>query len=69
MTRFRIVVDRDRCISAGQCVLTEPAVFDQGEEDGIVCLIHHEVGEDFEQAIRTAAELCPSQSIRIEEVS
>ncbi|MCZ9347247.1 ferredoxin, partial [Streptomyces sp. TRM76130] len=33
---MKINVDRSRCVGAGQCVLTAPALFDQGEEDGLV---------------------------------
>jgi ferredoxin len=68
VTPVRIVVDQHRCISAGQCVLTEPTVFDQGEDDGIVRLLVEVVRDDLAEVVRTAAELCPSQSIRIEKV-
>jgi ferredoxin len=62
---LKINADRDRCITAGQCVLTEPAVFDQGD-DGIVRLLVAEVGPDLEQPVRTAVSLCPSGAITID---
>ena len=37
---MRVTVDTKKCISAGQCVLSAPDVFDQREEDGIVTLNH-----------------------------
>ena len=31
---MRIVADTDVCVGAGQCVLADPTVFDQNEDDG-----------------------------------
>lgn len=35
---MRIVVDPERCVSSGQCVLTDPEVFSQSDDDGTVVL-------------------------------
>jgi ferredoxin len=37
---MRIVADLDRCVGAGQCVLTDPTTFDQSAEDGTVVVLH-----------------------------
>ncbi|MFD4832937.1 ferredoxin [Streptomyces uncialis] len=36
---LRLGVDRQRCVGAGMCALTAPAVFDQDEEEGLVVLL------------------------------
>jgi ferredoxin len=64
---MRIVADRDRCIGSGQCVLTEPGVFDQSEEDGLVLLLTDQPGGDTEAAVRQAVRLCPSQALSVQE--
>ncbi len=64
---MKIRVDQNRCIGAGQCVRTAPAVFDQRESDGIVVLLVDAPSDVFADKVRKAARLCPSQSIHIEE--
>ena len=55
-------VDRQRCCSAGMCVLTAPEVFDQREEDGTVLLLR-QPRTDQEAAVRDAVGLCPSGAL------
>jgi ferredoxin len=63
---MRVVTDTARCVGAGQCVLTEPAVFDQSEDDGtVVVLIEHVEGEQL-AAVEEAVDMCPSQAISLE---
>jgi ferredoxin len=64
---MRIVADRDRCIGSGQCVLTEPGIFDQSEEDGLVLLISEQPDADAEAAVRQAVRLCPSQALSVQD--
>lgn len=64
---MRIIADRDRCIGSGQCVLTEPDLFDQSEEDGLVLLITDQPDADTEAAARQAVRLCPSQALSVQE--
>jgi ferredoxin len=64
---MRIIADRDRCVGSGQCVLTEPNVFDQDEEDGIVELLVERPDADSEKNARQAVQLCPSQALSISE--
>ncbi len=64
---MRISADRDVCIGSGQCVLTEPAVFDQSEEDGLVLLLTDRPGEEAAGPVRQAVRLCPSQALSVED--
>lgn len=62
---MRIVADTSRCVGAGQCVLTDPAVFDQNDEDGTVSLLTEHVDEDELPAVREAVHICPSQALSL----
>ncbi|MGC7095753.1 ferredoxin [Amycolatopsis lurida] len=62
---MRITTDVDRCVGAGQCVLTEPAVFDQNEADGTVVLLTDEVGGEAAERVREATYICPAQALSI----
>jgi ferredoxin len=64
---MRIVTDTGRCVGAGQCALTEPAVFDQSDEDGTVVLLTDEAEGETLDRVREAVELCPSQAISLKE--
>ncbi|MFC4949939.1 ferredoxin [Pseudonocardia sp. GCM10023141] len=61
---MELEVDRERCIGAGMCVLTEPAVFDQDADDGLVVLLEVTPTPDHEAGVREAAKVCPSGAIR-----
>ena len=64
---MRVVTDTARCVGSGQCVLTEPAVFDQSDDDGtVVVLVEHVEGERLE-AVEDAVDMCPSQAISLEQ--
>jgi ferredoxin len=62
---MRVIVDRERCIAAGMCVLTAPEVFDQDEEDGRVVLLQSEPGAEHHDVVRQAERLCPSGAITV----
>ena len=63
---MRITIEAKKCISAGQCVLVAPEVFDQDDE-GIVELLQESPEPHLRQAVREAAELCPAQLIELHE--
>jgi len=64
---MRIVANTEVCVGAGQCVLTEPTVFDQNDDDGtVIVLVEHPEGEQAEGA-RQAIGLCPSRALSREE--
>ncbi|MER6951846.1 (4Fe-4S)-binding protein [Nonomuraea sp. NPDC000554] len=61
---MRIKADTDLCIGSGQCVLTEPAVFDQ-DDDGIVALLTDHPDNKSAVQVRHAVTLCPSRALSI----
>jgi ferredoxin len=63
---MRVNADRNICIGSGNCVLTAPEVFDQGE-DGMVDLLDSHPGADREQIVRDAVTRCPSGAISLSE--
>jgi ferredoxin len=62
---MRIVADTGRCVGAGQCVLTEPGVFDQDETEGTVLLRTEQVSDDNVDRVREAVHICPSQALSL----
>ncbi|MEU1878291.1 ferredoxin [Streptosporangium sp. NPDC020072] len=63
----RIVVDRERCVGAGQCVLAAPEVFDSGD-DGLVRVVGDtETGTAVADGIRHAVRLCPARALSLRE--
>jgi ferredoxin len=64
---MRIMADHERCIGSGQCVLTEPNVFDQSEDDGRVILHTDQPGPDAAAEVREAVEGCPSRALSLAE--
>lgn len=60
---MRIDVDRDACVSAGNCVMSAPEVFDQ-DDDGIVVLLADPVPDAELEHAREAIRLCPAAALR-----
>jgi ferredoxin len=63
---MRIDVDRDACVSAGNCVMVAENVFDQ-DDDGIVKVLADPVPEDEADHAREAVRLCPASALRLAE--
>jgi ferredoxin len=61
----RIEADLDRCIGAGMCALTAPAVFDQSDDDGRVRLLTDRPGPEQAEVARQAVDLCPSGALSL----
>lgn len=64
---MKVIADRDKCVSAGNCVAHAPAVFDQDEDDGSVILLDEDPSPDQFDDVRQAAAACPAMAIRVEE--
>jgi ferredoxin len=64
---MKVIIDQDRCIGAGQCVLSAPDVFDQRDEDGIVVLLKENPPEELHEDVRQAARVCPALAIHLDE--
>jgi ferredoxin len=63
---MRIVADQSRCAGAGQCVLTDPVLFDQSEEDGTVIVLTPRPEAAAQQGrARQAVRLCPSGALSL----
>ncbi|WP_432827043.1 ferredoxin [Dactylosporangium sp. CA-092794] len=63
---MRIVADTSRCVGAGQCVLTDPATFDQNDDDGTVLILRERPeDEQTSQLLREAVHVCPSRALSI----
>ncbi|THA40915.1 ferredoxin [Streptomyces sp. A1547] len=65
---MKIIADVDKCIGAGQCIFTEPELFDQSEDDGtVVVLISEPESELLTQKAREASYVCPGRAISLVE--
>lgn len=65
---MKISADTGTCIGAGQCLSTEPDLFDQNEDDGRVIVLNAEPeGELLEHKAREAVYLCPSRALSLTE--
>lgn len=62
---MQIAVDEDKCIGAGQCVLTAPHVFDQRDDDAIAVVLDEFPAEPDQPAARAAAAGCPVAAIAL----
>jgi ferredoxin len=59
----RIVIDRTRCIGAGQCVANAADHFTQSDEDGLSEAIAPATTEAHRAAVELAIAACPVQAI------
>lgn len=67
MADMRLTADTTRCIGAGQCVLTDPTVFDQDDDDAtVIVLVGRPEGTHLDAA-RRAVHICPSQALSLAE--
>jgi ferredoxin len=64
---MKIIVDTSRCVGAGQCVLTEPELFDQSEDDGTIIVLNETPEGELVEKAREAVHVCPSQALSLEE--
>lgn len=63
---MRVIVDKELCIGAGQCVVTAPDVFDQ-DDDGIVDLLTDSPAEGNRDAVKEAEHVCLARVISVED--
>ena len=62
---MHVEADQRACVASGMCAATAPAVFTQGESDGVVRVLLPEVPESERAAVRDAAECCPVGALKI----
>jgi ferredoxin len=64
---MKVIIDQDKCVASGQCVMAAAEVFDQRDEDGIVVLLNDHPPAAQADDVRQAAAVCPALAITIEE--
>lgn len=62
---MKIEADEEKCIGAGQCVLTAPSLFDQREEDGVVIVLNDTPPASEVADAENAVALCPAAALLI----
>ena len=62
---MRVTVDQARCIGSGQCVVAEPSVFDQDDQECHVVLLEPRPAPARLDGVRRAADDCPMRAITI----
>ena len=60
---MKITVDRERCMGSGNCAFHAPATFDL--DDDMKAVVIDSAG-DSDEAVRNAAEGCPTYAITVE---
>ncbi|MET9499913.1 ferredoxin [Streptomyces sp. NPDC006552] len=60
---MKIVADTGKCVGAGQCVRVAPALFDQGEDDGVVVVLDAAPARALRPAAEEAVDLCPARAL------
>jgi ferredoxin len=64
---MKVLVDQDKCVASGQCVVAAPDVFDQRDSDGVVVLLDAAPPAGQAEDVRHAAAVCPALAIAVEE--
>ncbi len=78
MTKYRVAVDKDTCISCGVCYSTCPEVFEPDDEakSQIVSKYRSSVNQSMSEGViddsvaecaQSAKDMCPVQAITVEE--
>jgi len=63
--QLHVTVDLDLCVSAGQCALAAPEVFDQDLDDGHSIVLVDPVPAEHAEEVRLASFRCPAQAIHV----
>lgn len=63
---MKVIIDKDACTACGVCAETCPVVFDL-DDNGIAQAKVDTVPSEAEGDVRSAAEECPVEAIKIEE--
>ncbi|WP_370290807.1 ferredoxin [Nocardioides sp.] len=66
MAGFRIVLDADRCCSAGMCESFAPDIFEV-DDDGLLVIHDETPPPSAEASVRTAVASCPTAALSLAE--
>jgi ferredoxin len=61
---LKVIADRELCVGAGMCVMTDSTRFDQDTDGRVIVRIEAVGPEDLEVA-RRAVDLCPSGALSL----
>lgn len=64
---MKVILDQNRCVASGQCVVAAETVFDQRDDDGIAILLEENPPREREDEVRQAAAVCPALAITLQE--
>ncbi|MEU4162938.1 ferredoxin [Actinoplanes sp. NPDC026670] len=64
---MRVVLDQEKCVASGQCVVAAEDVFDQRDEDGIAVLLDAQPPAALAGDVRQAAAVCPALAITVQD--
>lgn len=64
---MRIIVDTDKCIGSGNCVLACREVFAQGEDDGLIQVLNTHPSLALLPRLKQAVQDCPALVFRLED--
>jgi ferredoxin len=64
---MKVQIDQEKCCSSGMCALNVPEIFDQRDEDGVGVVLEPSPPDQFQDAVRHAAALCPSGAIVVQD--
>ncbi|MFC4111875.1 ferredoxin [Nonomuraea zeae] len=66
---MKIIIEQDKCVASGQCVMAADDVFDQRDEDGIVVLLNEDPSPERLEDVKQAAMVCPALAITVQETT
>ena len=64
---MKVIIDQDKCVASGQCVMAAADVFDQRDEDGIAVLLDENPPAELADDVKQAAAICPALAITVED--
>ena len=62
---IHVEADKERCIGAGACAYTQPLVFDQDDDSGIVVILQPHPPHELLATVRDAVEGCPARALTV----